>query len=95
MVYDSRKKVATGTIPSPTDFRGQATGVGQTTLASRRTGIARAQAVADSCDPSCARLLPDSYPARTPEFCPPDPNGGAERSSSRIYDLSTKTHPGR
>lgn len=59
---DSRKTIATGTIPSPQAFRAAATGSGQTLAASERTGAIRAQRVSDSCDPTCAKHLPNSYP---------------------------------
>lgn len=59
---DSRKALQTGTIPSPMDFRASTTGIGQELAQSVRTGAIRAQRVADSCDPQCAKNLPRSYP---------------------------------
>lgn len=92
MVYDSRKRSAIGTMPTPQDFRAQATGIGSTILASRNTGAARAQRVANSCDPQCAKRLPDGYPTPMPELCPPDQNGGDDRRDRRVYDQQRYTH---
>lgn len=66
MRASSRKALDTGTIPSPRAFRAAATGIGQTLATSQRTGAIRAQHVVDSCDPSCAKTLPPSYPPRDP-----------------------------
>lgn len=62
-MHDSRKSTMTGRIPSPQEFRAAATGIGQTLEASERTGAIRAQRVANSCDPQCAKMLPNSYPS--------------------------------
>ena len=62
-MHDSRKTTKTGRIPSPQTFRAAATGIGSTFDASVMTGAIRAQRVANSCDPQCAKMLPRSYPA--------------------------------
>lgn len=51
-----------GTIPDPRDFRAQATGIGQTLAASRRTGDMRSQKVSDSCSKALPAGL--GYPPR-------------------------------
>lgn len=95
MSYDSLKTNKIGSLPTPQDFRAQATGTGPTVLDSRFTGAHRAQRVANSCDPACAKMLPDSYPRPMTEACPMDPNGGGERSSQRVYEQQAYTHPSR
>lgn len=52
----------------PENFRAQATGIGQSLEASRRTGAARAQRVVDQTPPGCMKAVPaaEGYPARTP-----------------------------
>lgn len=95
MAHDSLKTAKIGSLPTPKDFRAQATGTGSTTLESRYSGLNRAQRVANSCDPACAKMLPPSYPSPMAELCPPDENGGSSRSSSRVYDQQRFTHPSR
>ncbi|MGE4074984.1 MAG: hypothetical protein AB7F22_05495 [Reyranella sp.] len=53
---------------APQNFRAQATGVGQTTRASRMTGAARAQRVADQIPAGCRACVPEAegYPAASP-----------------------------
>ncbi len=63
MACDYTKRLQSGQIPSPRNFRAQATGVGQTIERSEHTGMMRAQRVADSCSPECAKMLPASFPA--------------------------------
>lgn len=92
MAHDSLKTNKIGSLPSPVEFRGQATGTGSTILRSRYTGEARAQRVANSCDPACAKMLPDSYPAPMTGMSPMDPNGGAERTNTRVYEQQAHTH---
>lgn len=58
----SKKALQTGTVPSPENFRATTTGSGASLADSQRSGAIRAQRVADSCDPQCAKMLPRSYP---------------------------------
>jgi hypothetical protein len=66
MACDYTKRLQSGQIPSPRTFRAQATGVGQTVERSEHTGMMRAQRVADSCSPECAKMLPRSFPTPRP-----------------------------
>ncbi len=52
----------------PMNFRAQATGIGQTTRASRMTGAARAQRVADEIPAGRRDCVPaaEGYPAASP-----------------------------
>lgn len=52
----------------PMNFRAQATGIGQTTRASRMTGAARAQRVADEIPADCRACVPEAegYPPASP-----------------------------
>ena len=72
MACDYTKRLQSGQIPSPRNFRAQATGVGVTVEASEHTGLMRAQRVADECSPACAKMLPRSYPAPRSTY-PTDP----------------------
>jgi len=63
MACDYTKRLQSGQIPSPRNFRAQATGVGQTIERSEHTGMMRAQRIADECSPECAKMLPRSFPA--------------------------------
>jgi hypothetical protein len=89
---DSRKKLQTGTIPSPQAFRAAATGIGQTLSASERTGSIRAQTVVNSCSPECVKTLPDSYPPAWPELAAVGQD--SSRSSCRPKPVKT-TRPDR
>lgn len=82
MSCDFRKTLKTGTIPSPRDFRAVATGTGQSLEMSERSGAIRAQRVANSCDPQCAKLLPPSYPS-------PYPAEAGVKGSSRPASVRT------
>jgi hypothetical protein len=56
----------------PMNFRAQATGIGQTTRASRMTGAARAQRVADEIPAGCRPCVPEAegYPAASAGMAP-------------------------
>jgi len=97
MGYDGKKTLESGQIPSPKMFRATTTGVGQTIERSEHTGMMRAQRVADSCDASCAKMLPRSYPAPNRGAMPFDFLSGEEPKhgsmSGKIKPVATTKAP--
>lgn len=81
----------------PQRFRNLATGVGQTSAQSERTGCYRAQAVVDSMPKKQLRAAPASYPDPTPQYeeggryrCP---RTGAYVSPSKAKDYDNGAKP--